>query len=283
MDEGTLVTACLVDATAKAFVNRMNEVISNASAGLPNDVSWLSNFVAERADAGDYQQLTRNLLIAVFTLTATAWAEQIGSHTVRAGYTGIVDLDTAISARQAKASAFLRTFREKIRNQTIEKLLPMYTATIANGHWSLQQRVSFSLLVVEPVVLQRIYVAHCNVLNIPATFDVILTGRSEEELVQRFRQWKESRATCIIVLNAMLKAYFMAGYCVFRRLEAVCKTGRSYMLVKDVHTAAKDILLGEQAFYPAQQNVTGKCNIREINPPSVSCFRSVDSRAIDSL
>jgi hypothetical protein len=35
--------------------------------------------------------------------------------------------------------------------------------------------------------------------------------------------------------------------------------------------------------YELSLAMTGKWNIREINPPLVSCFRSIDSRAIDSL
>lgn len=233
MDGGDLLKACLVKETAWVFVERLNEVITDASAGMPKDFLWLSNFVTERVSAGDFDQLTRSLLTSVFTLTAEAWAEQIGAHEVRAGYRGNVDLDTAISDRQAKACAFLRIFRDDIRPYTVGTFLLTYTAT--STEWSLQDRVSFNSLVIEPVVLQCVYKAHCVLREIPATLADILAGYSQEQLGVRFQAWKFSRASLIVVLNAMVKAYFIAGYCVFRRLEAVCKSERSYRLVKGVH------------------------------------------------
>lgn len=239
MNKTSLLEKCLVKATIEYFIAVLNKVISDPSAGVPTDITWLSSFVTDRSDGsnGDFMNLTRTLLVAVLTLTAAVWAEQIGSHRVGAGYTGKVDLDAAYSTRQFKATAFLKTFRTSIRTTTLDTLLIAYTATLSASQlqWTASNRVVFNTFVLEPVVLHCIYVAHCVLLNIPATFDDILNARSDEELLNRFETWKTSRATDIVVLNAMLKAYFIAGYCVNRRLATVCESKRSYKLCVDVH------------------------------------------------
>jgi hypothetical protein len=209
----------------------LNEVLTNPSAGLPNEFAWLSNFVTGRADAGDFVDLTSVLLRAVFTMTVLVWEDHIGKNPVKTGYTGKIDLDTAISGRQASASEFLKAFRGDIRANTIENLLVVYT----NSMWDTAQRVSFNILVVEPIVLQCVYNAHCRLLDIPATFDDVLSGRSEEELMFHYCEWKNSRTTKLMVLNLMLKTYCLAGYCVYRRLSAVCTSGRSYNLNTVAH------------------------------------------------
>lgn len=231
MEWEALLRQCMTDDTVNAFLERLNNVISKTSEGVPNEIGWLSEFVRTRENCGNFAELTKALLKNVLEQTAKAWADQIGSHQVEVGYTGTVDLDTAMSTRQSKATAFLNFFRDVIRNSIITVLLDTYS----DNSWSQHQKVSFSTLVLEPVALQRVYAAHCNMLGIPATFDDVLRARSEEELIRDFDIWKQKRATSLVVLNFMLKAFFLAGYGVYRRVYAVCESKRSYKLKKSVH------------------------------------------------
>jgi len=174
------------------------------------------------------------------TQTANAWMEEIGSQRVAVGYTSTVDLDTAMSTRAAKASAFLKRFRGTIRANTIAKLLVNYSG---DCEWNLPQRVNFNHFVVEPVVSECVYNAHCGLLHIPATFEDVLYRLSEEDRLMLYDAWKETRKCSIGVLNCMLKAYYLVGYCVFRRLQTVCNSHRSHKLASCAHEVSGKFIL----------------------------------------
>jgi hypothetical protein len=208
---------------------RFNEVVINPSAGIPNDIAWLSNFFVEKTTSGVFMDKTKALLRGVLTMTVDAWVDN--TRQVPAGYTGRTDLDTAMADRQASASDFLKCFRGDIRTNTLENLLTVYS----DKTWNKNQRVVFNHFVIEHVVMECVYKAHCLLLHIPPTFDDVLSGRTEEELRKHYSEWKDSRTTKIVVLSCMLKAYYLAGYCVFRRLLAVCDSHRSYRLSDAAH------------------------------------------------
>jgi hypothetical protein len=231
-----LIAACLCNSLLNAFLSRFDAVVTDPSVGVPDAASWLVEFFMKK----DFLKNTEVLLKEVVTQTANAWMEEIGSQRVAVGYTSTVDLDTAMSTRAAKASAFLKRFRGTIRANTIAKLLVNYSG---DCEWNLPQRVNFNHFVVEPVVSECVYNAHCGLLHIPATFEDVLYRLSEEDRLKLYDAWKETRKSSIGVLNCMLKAYYLVGYCVFRRLQTVCNSHRSHKLASCAHEVSGKFIL----------------------------------------
>ena len=214
-----------------AFPIILNKVMKDPAEGLPADANWLADFVTKCTNNGDFNSKTVKLLRGVMEKTVDAWMETIFSQRVQVGYTSGVDLDTAISTRTCKGTQFLKKFRESIRTQTINSSLDEYS----NNEWDRTRKVSFNYFVLEPAIVESIYSGHCVLLSIPAAFDDILFGRSNEELLRRYEDWKKLCATQIGVYNCMVKTYYLTGYCVFRRIKTVCDSERSYKLPKSVH------------------------------------------------
>jgi hypothetical protein len=227
--------------------------------GTPNFlIDHMAKLLTVEADAsGDtFNDRRVSLLNDSIEAVAMAWWSTVGTQSVPDKYNNKVDQDLAIKKCQSNASAFLKALRgPQILGLFQDKLVPAFAA---DSNWTLNEVTAFVALILEPVVLDIVHAGHCKYHGIPDSFSAFLNSKTDAEIVANHEAWRQSAKDNVGVLNCMIKAYFLAGFCIFMRVQNAIEKGSSQVLPSKLHIIAKEVLLGPDCFYPQDGETTSR-------------------------